>query len=194
MYGFGLPVEQVEQVELTRSMIMRRTVLLAVAVTALVVLAAGTYAAPRAAGTVKVDGKNIAIELKLGNKIKVVVTPKGMRFPVGTYVPTGCTYMKRDSAGKVWSLRGQTRNFTVEKDQTTVLENIPVIEVRGILEDKRRDARTGQIYYYVFPNFKGKDGQSCGVYARRGAARKSPMYRIEDERGRVLAQGKFGFG
>lgn len=191
MYGSGLPTEQVE---LTRSVTVRRTVLLAVAMTVLVVLAAGAYAAPRAAGRVKVAGKNIAIELRLDTKTTVMVTSKGTRFPVGTYVPTGCTYMKRDSSGKVWSITGRPTSFTVEKDQTTVLKDIDVIEVSGVFGSRSQDEKTGQISYSVYFDFKGKGDQWYGSYACKGATKKVPKYRIEDERGRVLAQGRFGFG
>ncbi len=166
---------------------MKRTVLWTAAAGLVVLAAASLYAAPRAAGTVKVDGKNIAIELRLDTKTTVVVTSRGTRFPVGTYVPTGCTYMKRDSAGKVWSLTGRPTSFTVKKDQTTVLENIDVIEVSGVFGSRRQDEKTGQISYGVYFDFKGKGDQWYGSYACKGATKKVPMYRIEDERGRVLA-------
>jgi len=159
-----------------------------------VLVAASSYAAPRDFGTVKVDGKNVAIELTLGPKTKIVVTPKGTRFPVGTYTPKIWTYMKRDGAGKVWSITGWPTNFTVEKNQTTVLENIALIEVIGAFGSRRQDEKTGEISYGVYPEFKAPDGQRYESYTRKGTRRMVPKYRIEDERGRVLAQGRFGFG
>lgn len=178
---------------------MRRTVLLAVAVTALAVLAAGVYAAPRAAGRVKIGGENVAIEFKLAKKLKVTVTPKGIRFPVGTYSPWSYKVMKFDrKSGKVWSLEcsrplGSLSSFTVEEGKTTVLEIDPTIIVWGSVS-KQRNKHTGRMSFDIWPVYKGKDGQQYEPFARMRHRRMAPRYQIEDEKGKVLDKGKFGFG
>ena len=171
---------------------MRKTVL-AGAVLALVGLLVGQAVAADF-GTVKVDGKNTAVEVQINKKIKVVVTSKGTRFPVGTHVPIGYRVMKRDSAGKVWSISSNVGAITVTKDQTTTLTVSPLIKVRGSVSERRIEERTRRPYYNVWPTLQGSDGQSFGSYAWKGGAKRAPAFRIEDEQGRVLAEGKFEFG
>ena len=179
---------------------MRKTVLLTVAVTALAFLAAGVYAAPRAAGILKVDGEDLAVELKLAKKVKVTVTPKGIRFPVGTYSPWSCKIMKFDrKSRKVWSLAcpstlGPLSTFTVEEGETTALEIDPTVIVWSVVAGKKRNKRSGQLSFEIFVAYRGKDGLEYEPFARMGNRKMAPRFQIEDEKGRVLDKGKFGFG
>ncbi len=180
---------------------MRKTVLCVVAGVLVVLVAANSYAVSRDAGILKLagDDKNTIIELELPNKIKVTITTKGIRFPVGTYIPKSYTIMKRDRSGKVWKMTcgsklGPVSTFTVEKGETTVLEIAPIIIVKSIRYRSSR-GKDGGLTIPIGLSLEGKNGQSYSPSVYMGSRRvPAPQFQILDGNNKVLAQGKFEYG
>ena len=179
---------------------MRKLALWTVVVAVLTALVATNVHAQRAAGTVKLGGtdKSMAVQLLLPNKIKVTVTTKGTKFPVGTYTPKAYMLMKRDRSGKIWKATcrgglGSLSTFTVSNGGTTVLEPGTDIVVSAVVF--RMSRRGGRTTIPIGLSIGGKGGESYDPSVRVGSRRvPPPLFQILDENEKVLAQGKFDYG
>jgi len=152
------------------------------------------WAAPKVeTGIVKTSDATTALELTLPNKAKVTITPKGVTCPVGTYTPVSMTIMKLDKSGKVWSVAGAPKTFTVTKDETTTLDVPTGINATAMLYGIRKTPT--QTYLDIGLSFKAETGEGFGHEVKLGAARvPAPAFQIVNEKGVALQTGNFEYG
>ena len=173
---------------------MRKTLLI-MAVAIGVAIAFGTIAnaAPKAEfGIVKVSDANSAAELQMDKTTKVVVTAKGIKFPVGTYTPLNMTVMRQDKSGTVWSIEADVSPFTVTRGETTTITVPTKVNVKPTFGAVATTSAGRALPIGV--SFSAAE-TGVGSEIRMGSARvPAPQFQITDSKGRLLQAGSFSYG
>ena len=156
--------------------------------------ASHVWSASREPATVKLTAEDATLEITFEGGRKLVVTSKGSKLPPGTHLVKSVRLFRKDEEGRVWELRCT--------QQLTTLQSITVAPG----QEKILDTGKKPIHfdYFIWPNtrngalhvlfrFTARGGYGEVYYPGAILGRKvppMPAYRITDENGKVLAEGR----
>ena len=178
---------------------MRKLMFIAVTF-AIVAVAITAVDAKKPTGKVKIAQKGLAMELEFPDKTKFMITYKSRSIPVDTYKPKFFTLMAQDKKKKIWKLEsytgdsmGPVKEFQITEGETTELDVGPPLVVKPVIYEAY--VKNKQKIIPVTYRIEGKAGEVYRPDARVGAKLvDAPLFQITDEKGRVLAEGKFEYG
>lgn len=176
---------------------------LSLLVTVLVCLGAAftVQSATKPTGTLKVDTPGVLLELKIDGKAVPVPNGKEVPLPADTYKPAQIT-CGAQAPGKtkpeVWTIKstgpfGKVATIEVTEGKLTTLEAGPPLVLKATV--RKANAAGGKVVS-VGLAILGKAGESYNASTIMKGLTKvpPPEIQIRDEKGGVLAQGKFEYG
>lgn len=173
---------------------MRQLICLIMGVCLIVGAFSTVWSAPEESATIKLTDDDVKLEVTFKDGGKMLLTDKPQKIKPGTHLVKSLRLFKKDEKGRVWELRCAK--------QLSTLGTITVAPRQSKIIDTGK--KPIHFDYFIWPNtrsgtlhvlfrFTARGGYGEVYYpgAFRGRKRPPmPAYRITDENGKILAEGR----